>query len=182
MMTERRRRRSSGSARNHARLCNARGLPWPGSCATRPACFQLCSLSEERRSGGAAQAEAEVRCDAVMSPRIGQPAQHLSRLRRRGASREAQAGRRSARRCDCAKAGCAVSWCTTCGTHPRALCEVRRAAAKQPQPPKPKPLTSTARARERCEHVSSGLGSAARGCDAAGWLACGAIQPSPCRT
>jgi hypothetical protein len=102
-----------------------------------------------------------------MSPLIGQPAQHPPLLRRRGASGEAQAGRRSARRCDCAKVGCAVSWCIWHAP----TCFVRRAAAKQPQPPEPKPLTSTARARERCEHVSSGPGSAARECDAAGWLA-----------
>jgi hypothetical protein len=127
--------------------------------ASRAHCFQLCSLFKERRK--------RKRRSTLMSPLIGQPARYPPLLRRRGAGGEAQAGRRSARRCDCAKAGCAVSWCIRHAP----TCFARRAAAKQAQPPKPRPLTSTARARERCEHVISGLGSAARRCDAAGWLA-----------
>jgi hypothetical protein len=77
-------------------------------------CFQLCSLFEEQRK--------RKRRSKLMSPLIGQPAQHPSRLRRRGAGGEAQARRRSARRCDCAKTDCAVSWCIRHAPSP-ALCE-----------------------------------------------------------
>jgi hypothetical protein len=76
--------------------------------ASRAHCFQLCFFVQGA-SGAAAQMEAEVRRSTLMSPLNGH-SRHPPRLRRRGASGGAQAGRRSARRCDCAKGGlCAVS-------------------------------------------------------------------------
>jgi hypothetical protein len=70
-----------------------------------------------------------------MSPLIGQSAQHPPRLRRRGAGGKAQAGRRSGRRCDCAKAGFAVSWCIrhapTCLLGAKGSCEAAAAAQIQ---------------------------------------------------
>jgi hypothetical protein len=88
--------------------------------APRAYCFRFLFLFKERRK--------RKRTSTLVSPLIGQPAQHPPLLRWRGAGGGVQAGRRSARPCDCAKAGCAVSWCIRHAP----TCFVRRAAAKQP--------------------------------------------------
>jgi hypothetical protein len=100
--TERRRRRRGGP---QARQGGARG------CAMREACLGRDRASRAHRFTQLKERRKRKRRSTPMSPLIGQSAQHPPRLRRRGAGGKAQAGRRSARRCDCAKAGCAVSWC-----------------------------------------------------------------------
>jgi hypothetical protein len=151
-MTERRTRRRGGPQawQGSTRGCAMRKARLGRARASRAHNFQLCFLFQ--RSGASGKQRS-----TLMSPLIGQPARHLPLLRRRGAGGEAQAGRRSARWCDCAKAGCAVSWCIRHA--PTCLLgreEQPPRSAEQPEPPKPKPLTSTAPAIERCERVSSG--------------------------
>jgi hypothetical protein len=132
--------------------------------ASRAHCFRLCFLFKEQRKWK--------RRSTLMTPLIGQP------LNIRGAyNGEAQAEKlspRGAARGGVAVLRRAVLSAGASGTHARThalhcLCKEQPRSSRSRQ--QPKPLTSVARARGRCGHVSSGMGSAARGCDAAGRLA-----------
>jgi hypothetical protein len=128
------RRRGGSQARQEiTRGCAMREVCLDQARASRASTASALFLFKEserrkRKAGG--------RRSTLMSPLIGRHAQHLPRLRRRGASREAQAGRRRARWCDCSEAGCAVVLSAgASGTHPPALCEEQpRSSRSRPNP------------------------------------------------